>query len=181
MLARYFDLPFRKDVLRRILQEQLSRAEDKGLGLLQFAAVCDLMGLRASILDVSQHQFSRLEFPALILQDGHPQVLWEIGPSDYLVGDPRTNQERRALDLLVDFNDDSTIQVLTIQRTATSPTKRFGLKWFIPALKQQHYFDPSAAQLFCSVVWFVIVLIQQIIDAVITQETFLALMSLVHC
>ena len=74
MLARYFDLPFRKDVLRRILQEQLSRAGEDGLGLLQLAAVCDLMGLRASILDVSDYQLSRLELPVLILQDGHPPV-----------------------------------------------------------------------------------------------------------
>ena len=172
MLARYFDLPFRKDVLRRILQEQLSRAEDKGLGLLQFAAVCDLMGLRASILDISQHQLSRLEVPALILQDGHPQVLWEIGPLDYLVGDPRTNQERRALDLLVDFNEDSTVQVLTIQRTATSPTKRFGLKWFIPALKQHStiLIQVLLASFFVQLFGLLNpLLIQQIIDAVITQ------------
>ena len=33
-------------------------------------------------------------------------------------------------------NDDGTIQVLTIQRSKVSPKKRFGLGWFIPALKE---------------------------------------------
>ena len=33
-------------------------------------------------------------------------------------------------------NEDETIQVLTIERSKVSPKKRFGLGWFIPALKQ---------------------------------------------
>ena len=135
MLARYFDLPFRKDVLRRILQEQLSRAGDDGLGL-QLAAVCDLMGLTGSILEVSEFQLSRLELPALILQDGHPQVLWEMGDVDCLIGDPRTEQRRCELDSFVGYSEEGTLPVLTIQRSATSPTNRFGLGWFLPALMQ---------------------------------------------
>ena len=61
MLARYFDLPFRKDVLRRILDDQLHRDESgQGIGLLQLAAIADLMGLRASQLDVTDAQVGRL-------------------------------------------------------------------------------------------------------------------------
>lgn len=172
MLARYFDLPFRKDVLRRILQEQLSRAGDNGLGLLQLAAVCDLMGLRASLLDVPADQLSRLELPALILQDGHPQVLWEIGASDYLVGNPRSDQERCNLDTLLSCTDKGTFQVLIVQRTATSPTNRFGLSWFIPALKQHStiLLQVLLASFFVQLFGLLNpLLIQQIIDAVITQ------------
>ena len=172
MLARYFDLPFRKDVLRRILQEQLSRAGEDGLGLLQLAAVCDLMGLRASILDVSDYQLSRLELPVLILQDGHPQVLWEIGAAQFLVGDPRSEQERRDLDSLVGFNEEGTLQVLTIQRSATTPTNRFGLGWFVPALMQHRTIlvQVLIASFFVQLFGLLNpLLIQQIIDAVITQ------------
>ena len=172
MLARYFDLPFRKDVLRRILKEQLSRAGDQGLGMQQLAAICDLMGLTVSILDISDYQLSRLELPVLILQDGHPQVLWEIGAGDCLVGDPRTEQESRQLDSLVGFSEEGTLQVLTIQRSATSPTDRFGLGWFLPALMQHRTIlvQVLIASFFVQLFGLLNpLLIQQIIDAVITQ------------
>ena len=172
MLARYFDLPFRKDVLRRILQDQLNRAGDEGLGLLQLAAVCDLMGLRASILDVTEYQLSRLELPVLILQDGHPEVLWEVGAADCLVGDPRAEQERRDLESLVGFSEEGTVQVLTVQRSATSPTNRFGLGWFLPALAQHRtiLLQVLLASFFVQLFGLLNpLLIQQIIDAVITQ------------
>ena len=70
------------------------------------------------------------------MQDGHPEVLWEVGAADCLVGDPRTEQERRELDSIVGFGEEGTLQVLTVQRSATSPTNRFGLGWFLPALAQ---------------------------------------------
>ena len=43
MLARHFDLPFRRDVLRRILAYQLQRDGAYSIALIQLAAVCDLM------------------------------------------------------------------------------------------------------------------------------------------
>ena len=69
MLARYFDLPFRKDVLERILQDQLERSaaqdDSSGIGLLQLAAVADLIGLRASQLKINDKQVPRLQLPAI--------------------------------------------------------------------------------------------------------------------
>ena len=69
MLARYFDLPFRKDVLERILQDQLDRSaaqdDSSGIGLLQLAAVADLIGLRASQLKINDKQVPRLQLPAI--------------------------------------------------------------------------------------------------------------------
>ena len=49
MLARFYDLPFRRDVLKRILEDQLRRdSENQGISLLQFAAISDVMGLGRS-------------------------------------------------------------------------------------------------------------------------------------
>ena len=43
MLARHFDLPFRRDVLSRILNDQLERS-GRGAALAAIAAICDLLG-----------------------------------------------------------------------------------------------------------------------------------------
>ncbi|MEN9766106.1 MAG: hypothetical protein RLZZ32_66 [Cyanobacteriota bacterium] len=172
MLARHFDLPFRKDVLRRILVDQQQRQGDAGIGLQQLAAVCDLMGLRASLLDVSVAQLPRLPLPVLVLQEGHPQLIWEVGAGDALVGDPQGKQERRPLDALVGFNEEGKLTMLAVERSATTPTARFGLSWFLPALLQHRtiLIQVLIASFFVQLFGLLNpLLIQQIIDAVITQ------------
>ena len=172
MLARYFDLPFRKDVLRRILADQLQREGESGIGLLQIAAVCDLMGLRTSLLELSTSQLPRLPVPALVMQEGHPQVIWELGAGDLLVGDPRAGQERRPWDALSGFSADDKLMVLSVERSATSPTARFGLRWFLPALLQHRTIlvQVLIASFFVQLFGLLNpLLIQQIIDAVINQ------------
>ncbi|NDG24384.1 MAG: type I secretion system permease/ATPase, partial [Synechococcaceae bacterium WBB_10_009] len=94
MLARQFDLPFRRDVLKRILEDQLARdSEGKGIGLLQLAAISDLLGLRASPMSVNEAQIVRLPMPALALGRDGPVVLWSVDASgQLLVGDPVSGQ-----------------------------------------------------------------------------------------
>ena len=48
MLSRHFDLPFRRDVLNRILSDQLKRSGQGDLPIQAIAAVCDLLGLRTT-------------------------------------------------------------------------------------------------------------------------------------
>ena len=93
MLARYFDLPFRKDVLKRIIEDQLNRSdnesEEKTLGLIQLAATADLVGLRATQLKIKENQAERLQFPAIVQTESGPVVAWNADPrGNMLVGDP---------------------------------------------------------------------------------------------
>jgi len=172
MLSRSFDLPFRKDVLRRILADQIQRGGEQGFGLLQLAAICDLMGLRASTLSINQEQLQRLPCPALLLQEGHPQIIWEITPTDVFVGDPRTEQGYRPISSLIFDGDEKQLSVLAIERTALSPTARFGLSWFLPALMQHKtiLIQVLIASFFVQLFGLLNpLLIQQIIDAVINQ------------
>ena len=94
MLSRSFDLPFRRDVIRRILADQLQRAEGKGLGLMQLAAVADLLGLRASMLEVPLKSVNRIPLPAIALEAGHPVVIWQADANGLLLGDPRSGQRK---------------------------------------------------------------------------------------
>jgi subfamily B ATP-binding cassette protein HlyB/CyaB len=172
MLARHFDLPFRKDVLRRILMAQQQREGESGIALQQLAAVCDLMGLRASLLEVSVAQLPRLRLPVLLLQEGHPKLVWEVGAGDALVGDPRGKQEWRGLEVFTSVNEVGKLAVLALERSATTPTARFGLSWFLPALQQHRRILIQVLIASFFVQLFALLnplLIQQIIDAVISQ------------
>ena len=174
MLARYFDLPFRKDVLKRILEDQLRRDDSgQGIGLLQFAAVADLMGLRASQLDVSDAQVGRLLLPAVVIGSQGPVVIWasdQIG--QVLVSDPQAGQGLVAISSLDQRNEEGNLPVLCIERGQITPKKRFGLTWFLPALKQHKavLIQVLIASFFVQLFGLLNpLLIQQIIDAVISQ------------
>ena len=174
MLARYFDLPFRKDVLRRILDDQLHRDESgQGIGLLQLAAIADLMGLRASQLDVTDAQVSRLQLPAIALSQSGPIVIWasdQVG--QVLVSHPQLGQGPVPIQELEGRNEEGALQVLCIERAQQTPKKRFGLSWFLPALKQHKgvLIQVLVASFFVQLFGLLNpLLIQQIIDAVISQ------------
>jgi ATP-binding cassette, subfamily B, bacterial HlyB/CyaB len=172
MLARQFDLPFRRDVLRRVLADQLQRQGDQGLGPLQLAALCDLMGLRASLLRLPLARLPRLQPPALVWREGHPRVIWEITAQGALVSDPRGEQQRLGLEQLGSLSKEGLLNVLSVERSAASPNRRFGLAWFWPALRQHKLILTQVLVASFFVQFFALLnplLIQQIIDAVITQ------------
>ena len=174
MLARQFDLPFRRDVLRRILEDQLARnTEGQGIGLLQLAAITDLMGLRASPMQVNDTQLRRLPVPALALGQAGPVVIWAIDQSgQLLLGDPVAGQGLVAARALQGWSDDGLLDVLCVERSARTPKKRFGLAWFLPALQQHKAVLVQVLVASFFVQLFALLnplLIQQIIDAVISQ------------
>ena len=178
MLARYFDMPFRKDVIQRIIEDQLKRntASEDGeqtIGLIQIAAVADLIGLRATQVNCSDKQVERLQLPAIAFQQNKPIIIWStdlVGQA--FISSPDQGQKTIAICDIDGRNEDETIQVLTIERSKLSPKKRFGLGWFIPALKQHKsvLVQVLVASFFVQLFGLLNpLLIQQIIDAVISQ------------
>ena len=178
MLARHFDLPFRRDLLRRVLADQLQRQQaegpgaGQGLGPLQLAALCDLMGLRASPLQLRPDQLPRLEVPALCWRNGHPSLIWKINERGALVSDPRGEQRELGLGELGSPTPEGVLMLLSVCRSQASPRSRFGLRWFLPALQQHRAILAQVLVASFFVQLFALLnplLIQQIIDAVITQ------------
>ncbi|QNG28539.1 peptidase domain-containing ABC transporter [Synechococcus sp. LTW-R] len=179
MLSRHFDLPFRRDVLRRVLDDQLQRAGNAGLGLQQLAAICDLLGLRCTPLEPSGTQLlERLPLPALCVLNGHPVVFWQQRNSQLLVGDPLRGQQWVSCDELLRQSQGEAIRLLYLEANASTPKARFGLSWFIPAIRKHRnsLIQVVVASFFVQLLGlFNPLLIQQIIDAVISQGNFASL------
>ena len=179
MLSRHFDLPFRRDVLRRVLHDQLQRAGNAGLGLQQLAAICDLLGLRCTPLQPSAPQLlERLPLPALCFLNGHPVVFWQQKNRQLLVGDPLRGQQWVPCDELQRQSQGEPLDLLYLEANASTPKARFGLSWFIPAIRKHRnsLIQVVVASFFVQLLGlFNPLLIQQIIDAVISQGNFASL------
>ena len=173
MLARYFDLPFRKDVLRRILEEQLRRNEGgEGIGLIQIAAIADLMGLRASQLDVSDTQVGRLQLPAVTLSGNGAVVIWASDQVGQVLISDRIWTKTSGYSVARRGMKKVHFLYFVVERSQQTPKKRFGLSWFLPALKQHRgvLAQVLIASFFVQLFGLLNpLLIQQIIDAVISQ------------
>ena len=179
MLARANDLPFRSDLIRRILEEQFKKSNGKRASIETYAAMCNLIGLRSSWLKPdSANLIDRAPLPALgLLKDG-PVVLWEAEKGKTLVGDPQKCQRWLKTEDLFIGSGENPISIICVERSSRAPISRFGLKWFIPAIKKH---KGALAQVVVTSFFvqllglFNPLLIQQIIDAVISQGNFSSL------
>ncbi len=173
MLALNFDLPFRKDLLRRVIGEQLRSSKTNKLGLFQLAAICELIGLRSSILKPdSLKLIQRIPLPSLILVRDHPVIIWEQKEGRILLSDPLKGQNWIKVEDFFNEKYFKSVQILFVEHTVNSPKARFDLRWFMPALKKhsKSLIQVVVASFFVQLLGlFNPLLIQQIIDAVISQ------------
>ena len=179
MLARHFDLPFRRDVLSRILNDQLKRSGQGVLPLQAVAAICDLLGLRPTSLQPnSADLLTRLPFPAFTLINGRPLLLWQARQQQLLVGDPVAGQRWMDAVELLEQSAGEQLPVLCLERSPSTPKARFGLGWFLPAIQKHRnaLLQVVITSFFVQLLGlFNPLLIQQIIDAVISQGNFSSL------
>ena len=179
MLARHFDLPFRKDVIQRILNNQLQTGNESIIKLQTLAAILDILGLRASGLQPnSEELLSRAPFPAILMLNSTPIIIWESSKDKVLISDPREEQKWVETKFLFEVSKAEKLSLLCIEKNANTPKARFGLSWFIPSIKKH---KGALAQVVITSFFvqllglFNPLLIQQIIDAVISQGNYSSL------
>ncbi len=170
MLARFYDLPFRREVLKSVLIDQLDRSSENKLNLQNYAAIIDLIGLRSIPLrPSSMEQVERLPFPCLAIFNQKPIIIWDTKPNSVFVSDPEKGQSWLDSQELV---QEQLVDILSIECTPNTAKARFGLSWFIPAIKKyrNNLIQVVIASFFVQLLaLFNPLLIQQIIDAVISQ------------
>ena len=77
MLSRFYDMPFRKDIIKKILNNQATSTKGESIPHQGYAAILDLMGLRTvELLPNTEQLFARLPYPAL---HSLIHILWSYG------------------------------------------------------------------------------------------------------
>lgn len=139
MLSQYFSMPFRKDVIERIVKEQLERQNQLSLPLC--GAIVELMGLTAQLAMIPTSVVTQLYPPALVRWQDKLAILYEASEEGFVLGVPEKGILRlkkedfvQALETEVTPEGRQVLQVLLLQKTKETPQERFGLRWFIPSL-----------------------------------------------
>ncbi|MEM9135985.1 MAG: peptidase domain-containing ABC transporter [Cyanobacteria bacterium P01_F01_bin.42] len=133
MLSEHLNLPFRRDVIRRIISSQIQRQGEISLPV--GGAIAEVMGLRANLVQVPANSFSQLPTPAVITWDSSLAVVYETSAKQIVLGIPEHGIVRQKTSKFIE-NWDPENGVLLLERTEKTPQKRFDLSWFWPSIKK---------------------------------------------
>ncbi len=175
MISIFFEIPFRKDLIKKIIDDQLKRIKKDYLELEQIAAILDFLGLKSSRIDIdSFDSFKNIPLPAILLINSNPKIIWKKFNDKYLISDPLENlswQDEHSL-FYQKNNNQKKLVSLFVQKTNFTPKSKFGFKWFIPSIikhRNKLLLVVIASFFIQLMALFNPLLIQQIIDAVISQ------------
>ncbi|MEH1794606.1 ABC transporter transmembrane domain-containing protein, partial [Nostoc sp.] len=170
MLAQHLRMPFRRDVLRRALVSNFQRTG--GISIQLCGALAELMGLTSQLVNVPAVAISKLPTPVLIPWQDSYAILYKATEFELVLGIPEQGIIRKKpADFVETWGEEG--QVLREHPTKETPQKRFGLSWFLPAIKKHRtvLIEVFIASLFVQLLGLANPLITQvIIDKVIIQN-----------
>ena len=164
------NVPFRRDVISKVLHDQLRR--NKGLSVEIIGGLTELLGMNTHIAEIDSEYIKSVETPAIFFLDDVP-VVYYGKPSDLeiKIAHPHNGLIKYSLEEIIGKLG-SNLKLVLPKRVSTTPTSRFGFNWFTPLLKKYKkslllvFIASLLAQLFGLAVPL---LIQQIIDKTLSQ------------
>ena len=172
MVAQHLKMPFKRDVVERVLNNQSERLGH--LSLTACGAVADLVGLRPQLAKVPASAIARLPKLGLIQWRDSFALLYEASPSEYVLGVPAENKIIRHSPQAFEEIWGPEGEILLVETTEQTPQQKFGLGWFIPSLKKYRgvLSIVLVASLFVQVFGLANpLMVQVIIDRVIMQNS----------
>ena len=178
MLSKHLQIPFKKEVVKRILTDQIKRQ-----GSISFqvcAYLSELIGLKSQLVDVPAVSINRIPTPALIRYRDSFAVLYAVDGKTVVLGLPSQGIINCQISQLVEEleTDEANLQpqvrVLLLSATKETPKERFGLGWFVPYLSRYRrvLIEVFIASFFVQLAALANPLvIQLIIDKVIVQNS----------
>ena len=172
MLTKHFGMPFRAEVIQRIINDQFKR--NGSLSLDVCGAITELMGLNAQLLKVPAGAFTRLQTPFLTKVEDSMVVIYELSDKKVVVADPTLGKVKQYIptDFLEIWGQEG--KILLLKKHKETPQERFGLSWFVPSLIKYKWMLTEVFIASFFVQLFALanpLMIQVIIDKVIVQNS----------
>lgn len=172
MLAKHFNLPFKRDVVQKVLINQKARLGQLSLGAC--GAVADLQGLKPQLAMIPAASIGRLPKLALIKWRDSFAVIYKATPREYILGVPSERGTIRHSPQAFEEIWGAEGEILLLEATEETPQQRFGLSWFLPSLKKYRWVltEVLIASLFVQLFGLANpLMVQVIIDRVIVQNS----------
>jgi HlyB family type I secretion system ABC transporter len=170
MLSQLWGMPWKRDVLKRALVNNYQRTGKISIELC--GGVAELMGLKSQLVNIPAVAISKLPTPILLPWLDSFAIIYFATEQELVFAIPEQGITRKKpADFVEAWGEEG--QVLLLQPTKETPKKRFGLSWFLPAIKKHKtvLIEVFIASLFVQLLGLANPLITQvIIDKVIIQN-----------
>ena len=176
MLARYYNAPFRRDVMERTAAQVIA---ERQVSLETLGNLAVMMGFTGTISNIPEAQLARLPFPCFVLLEGQPTMLHDISRGQVKAVLPEFGMVQLSLS---DFmGDQGGARVLTLSPGRETQKRKLGLSWFAPQIRR--YRRSLLEVLLVSLVLQLLnlaqpLVFQQIFDKVIGQQNLDTLYTL---
>ncbi len=134
MMAQYLEMPFKRDVVQRVLVNQSERLGH--LSLTACGAVADLLGLKPQLAKIPAGAIARLPKLGLIKWREGFAVIYATSSTEYVLGVPAENKIVRHSPQTFEEIWGAEGEILLVETTEQTPQQKFDLSWFIPSLKK---------------------------------------------
>jgi ATP-binding cassette, subfamily B, bacterial HlyB/CyaB len=141
MLSQSLGVPFRKDSIRRVLENQFNqsshtdRTDHATLTLQMGGAIAEMIGLRAQVVTISVKAIPRLKLPALIQWQDSWAVLYRATEQEFLIADPERGMRRyRPQEFAALWGEAGPL--LQVEAPLGERSEKFSLRWFLPSIRK---------------------------------------------
>ena len=177
MLARHYNVPFRRDVIERAANDNLRGRSHSSLELI--GSLSTLMGFTGTMTDLPEGQLGRAPFPAIGWVMDQPTIIHDITSQGVKAVVPEYGRVILPLNELV--GDQGGARLLLLQPGRESQRRKLGLSWFFPQIRK--YRRSLIEVLLASLVLQLLnlaqpMVMQQIFDKVIGQQNLDTLYTL---
>ncbi|MEL7083733.1 MAG: type I secretion system permease/ATPase [Cyanobacteria bacterium J06597_1] len=131
MLSQYFNVPFRRDVVRRVLLNQQERVGS--VSLQACGAIAEMMGLNAQLFAAPSVAIGQIQTPSMVEWRERLIVVFAANAKELTIAIPEEGMRTISIDDFVQAAGDE-IEVVSLQKTQYTPEQRFSLKWFWPSI-----------------------------------------------
>ncbi|MEO0839986.1 MAG: peptidase domain-containing ABC transporter [Cyanobacteria bacterium J06643_5] len=171
MLSQYWKMPWKRDVLKRALNNSYKRTG--GVSIQLCGAVAELMGISSQLVQVPSEAITKLPTPVMLPWQDSFAILYKATSKELILAIPEQGVRHiKPTTFTETWGEEG--QVLLLQQTSETPKKRFGLSWFLPAIKKykKSLITVFVASFFVQLLGLANPLITQvIIDKVIVQNS----------
>jgi HlyB family type I secretion system ABC transporter len=171
MLCKYLGVPYRVDVVGRVLKNQIGSSGTIPLQLC--GAIAELVGINAQMVKIPADAICKLQAPLLIPWQDSFAVVYEITPKQLTIATPESGLRRFKPAAFAETWGEVG-EVLLLQRSKTAARQKFGISWFIPAVQKHKrvLIEVLIASLFVQLFGLANPLLTQlIIDKVVIQNS----------
>ena len=171
MLSKYFGLKFRRDIIRKVLENQLKTAGS--ISLQACGAIAQSIGLTPQLAQVPAEAINRIKAPVMIRWQDSFAIIYSITEQELVIATPEQGLMRKRIPQFKEIWGESG-EVLLLQAPQVEQKEQFSFWWFVPALMEHKtvFFEVLLASFFVQLFGLANPLISQvIIDKVLGQRS----------